>query len=1159
MRNVFVILALALSLISGTARALTTLTVTQSTDNNPGGFGDAGDLRYTLNTMNQGLNATPDDYAIVFAFPMTIQLNGILPVINNSSNLVNITIGNAGSTATVILDGNGTYSGFLIPIGNVVIQNMRFQNFVAKGGNGGDGISGGGGGMGAGGAIYAPQFFLNGTSPSITLKNVLINNSAAIGGNGGSFISALSTGEEGGGGGGGFGGNGGSITTTGQTGGAGGGGFGGDGGNVTLTSGDPNGGGGGGGGGLGSRASTGMLTNLGHGGSDQDPGMDGNGFGLSIAAGSGAGGIVGGNNAGGGGGGAGSPSGGGGGGSAGTNGLPTTAGGPAHSGGSGGDGAGGGGGGLVPIAPTNGVDGQGGDGGHGGGGGGGAGAGWQDVSYTVKGGMGGTGGGGGGGGVNSTGLTPADGGDSQGGGGGAGGGPSNGITALGGVDLGNLGGGSGGSGANNVGAGFGGGGGGGGSGLGGAIFLDSNLNLTIEALSGVPTTFNTTNNQVQAGTGGIGGSGGTDGFVGSALGNSIFLRTGSMLTFRAPNTNDLLTLGNGVQFVDDTAFGAGNTSVHVTGSGTVVYNGSTDYQGNLKVDNANFKVNGQIDAAPIQVCRNPSVSSQRGMLSGTGTLTGNVFVNSGTIAPDAETTLTLGGLTLNSANPGANTLGSLVQIAIGSNSIPSVVGVTGPASLAGTLQIALDPNALPGLYTILTSSGITGVFDSVVITGSNPVYSISYLPVSNPTFVQLNLIGFVPTPAPLPQFSSGSVDFGTRPIDSAYQGAVTLSNAGNQNLTINGFSISGAFTTTHNCPATLAPQASCTVQITFSPNAVGNHSGVLGLDSNAPGAPAAVMLSGVGVRVHEIAAVAADGGGTVSPTAATVVEGQTQAFTVTPAAGYTISSVVGCGGSLSGNTYTTAPITAACSVTATFAVVVTAKGKGGGGSMDWLTLGGLLIALLLRSSRRRCRVVVALLVALPVMAQAGDFNPWYAGVQLGRARTDMSSADVNQRLDALGYGVSARVEDSSRTAWSVFGGWRASSHFGAQLGYSHLGTVDTAFAGEVVDVQAFLRDSSHLQPRSASGFDLNLTGRYPLGKGVEVAAQVGAFAWNADYTVSTTRGDFLKRKDNGIDLTYGAGLQYGLDNGLAFTAGWTRYKVDSESIDLLGAGLQYRW
>ncbi len=49
----------------------------------------------------------------------------------------------------------------------------------------------------------------------------------------------------------------------------------------------------------------------------------------------------------------------------------------------------------------------------------------------------------------------------------------------------------------------------------------------------------------------------------------------------------------------------------------------------------------------------------------------------------------------------------------------------------------------------------------------------------------------------------------------------------------------------------------------------------------------------------------------------TVNHGQTTAFTVTPNTGYT-AAASGCGGSLSGKTYTTAAITGACTVTATF-------------------------------------------------------------------------------------------------------------------------------------------------------------------------------------------------------------------------------------------------
>ena len=728
--------------------ALTTLIVTDPTDDNPGGIGNPGDLRYCINTMNQNLNSLPDDHAIIFQTPMTITLNGILPLINNSSNSVNITIGNSGSIPTVTIDGNsGAYNGFFIPMGNVTIQNMIFQNLTAKGGDGGSGISGGGGGMGAGGAIFAPQAFLNGVSPSITLMNVSINNCSAVGGDGGSYMEGSPSGNEGGGGGGGFSGNGGSILATGSTGGAGGGGFGGNGGNVTLSIDDPSGGAGGGGGGLGSRANMGTPENLGDGGSDQADGASGNGYGLSISGGFGAGQHSGGIRAGGGGGGGptGGPTtpGGGGGGSLGSDGLTPLGTIPpggivTPSGANGGGGGGGGGGGIVMNGALNGVDGGAGDGNYGGGGGGGAGTGFTDTAYTVLGGAGGVGGGGGGGGVNSTGSTTSDGGVSFGGGGGGGGGPGNGT---GGIDMGSLGGGSGGNGDPSYGFGSGGGSGGGGSGLGGAIFVDSNLNLTIQAFSGIPTNFNTSNNTTEAGNPGTPGPGGTSGNPGTSLGSSIFLRSGSLLTFLANDADDLLTLGDQVAFTDDTTLGGSGTEVRVTGNGTVIYNGTTDYQGSIRINNANFKVNGSINEASISVCRNIGLSSQRGSLSGIGTLTGSVFVNSGIISPDSGGTLTLGSLTLSSANPGSGFLGSLVHIEVGISSASSV-SVTNAATLAGILEINLDANARPGTYTVLSSSGITGTFDSIEFTGTTPNYSLSYLPLGSPTYVQFELLPF---------------------------------------------------------------------------------------------------------------------------------------------------------------------------------------------------------------------------------------------------------------------------------------------------------------------------------------------------------------------------------------------------------------------------------
>jgi|GEM_PF-1844856 len=77
----------------------------------------------------------------------------------------------------------------------------------------------------------------------------------------------------------------------------------------------------------------------------------------------------------------------------------------------------------------------------------------------------------------------------------------------------------------------------------------------------------------------------------------------------------------------------------------------------------------------------------------------------------------------------------------------------------------------------------------------------------------------------------------------------------------------------------------------------------------------------------------AGAGGAISPATRTVNHNGTTSFTVAPAAGYHVQSVTGCGGSLSGSTYTTGPVTANCSVTAVFAIntytVTAAAGAGG--------------------------------------------------------------------------------------------------------------------------------------------------------------------------------------------------------------------------------------
>lgn len=400
--------------------------------------GSQGDLRYVLNQINTtpGTNSHTVNFSL--GLNNTINLAGLLPILNlNSPNTLTINGNNSGNP--IIIDGSNTQRGFFAQQGAINIQNLTIQNAAANGGNATDA---GGGGLGAGGALFINE-------ADVSISNLTLASNQAKGGN--SSAGGISTPS----GGGGLGGNSGSNIGA-VSGGSGGGGIGGKGGNNLSL-------GGGGGGGIAPGGTGGTATN--------GAGGNGGGFGSGGSGGNGNGGAIGGANAGGGGGGDSSAGGGGGGGINGSNGTSSA-------GGDGGFGGGGGGvGETIPSLPIGGM------GGFGGGGGG------ADVINFGDPSVGGTGGFGGGGGGTTFAGTAGNGGFGGGGGSTAAGG----TPGTGGVGGGN------GVNINVISIGV---PGGGGAGLGGTIFVNSSTNygggggsLTVAG----PVTI--TSSTVTAGTG----------------------------------------------------------------------------------------------------------------------------------------------------------------------------------------------------------------------------------------------------------------------------------------------------------------------------------------------------------------------------------------------------------------------------------------------------------------------------------------------------------------------------------------------------------------------------------------------------------------------------------------------------------------------------------
>jgi len=93
---------------------------------------------------------------------------------------------------------------------------------------------------------------------------------------------------------------------------------------------------------------------------------------------------------------------------------------------------------------------------------------------------------------------------------------------------------------------------------------------------------------------------------------------------------------------------------------------------------------------------------------------------------------------------------------------------------------------------------------------------------------------------------------------------------------------------------------------------------------------------GDGGVTHTVTPEAGDHGSIAPSTPQTIADGATTSFAITPDAHYAVDSVTGCGGTLDGTSYTTAPITADCTVSASFVAIthIVTPMATAGGSVD---------------------------------------------------------------------------------------------------------------------------------------------------------------------------------------------------------------------------------
>ena len=234
--------------------------------------------------------------------------------------------------------------------------------------------------------------------------------------------------------------------------------------------------------------------------------------------------------------------------------------------------------------------------------------------------------------------------------------------------------------------------------------------------------------------------------------------------------------------------------------------------------------------------------------------------------------------------------------------ITAYAGTGGSISPSGTVE--LDPGA-SRTFTITPNTG--NVVASVLVDGSN-VGAVTSYTFSNVTANHAISATFEANPntyTVTPSAGTGGSISPSTPQTVNYGGTLSFTVTPNTGYGIG--SVTGCGGTLSGNTFTTGPiTGNCTVSATFAASTY------------------AVTPS-------------AGTGGSISPsTPQTVNYGETISFTVTPNIGNSISSVTGCGGTLSGNTFTTGPITGDCTVSAAFAAItcIVTPSAGTGGSIS---------------------------------------------------------------------------------------------------------------------------------------------------------------------------------------------------------------------------------
>lgn len=181
-------------------------------------------------------------------------------------------------------------------------------------------------------------------------------------------------------------------------------------------------------------------------------------------------------------------------------------------------------------------------------------------------------------------------------------------------------------------------------------------------------------------------------------------------------------------------------------------------------------------------------------------------------------------------------------------SAPLTLTVNNSGTLAGSFFIALVPQAFtsttncPSMIPPQTTCQVFVTFRPTAATTYN--WFVELLIEGAGAAIHVTGTGVT---SPFVTLCPASLAFGNQPTGTtSVSQSLILTNSGSAPLVITGIAASGDFAETDNCGGGFGPRQSCSIQVTFTPSALGTRISQIVINDNAPGSPHKLMLTGSG-------------------------------------------------------------------------------------------------------------------------------------------------------------------------------------------------------------------------------------------------------------------------------------------------------------------------